>query len=537
MDLLVGKTFADRYLIEARLGAGAMGAVYRARHVKIGKSFAVKVLHPELLADAKLRRRFDREAELAGTLKHPNIVGVVDVGEAEGMRYLVMELAVGEPLSELIARGPMPAERAVPILRQLCDALHHAHARGLVHRDFKPDNVIVERRSDGTDFIRIIDFGIAILREELASDLDRLTTDGVVLGTPHYLAPEQAYGHGDHRIDLFALGVVSYEMLTGKLPFDGEGAEIARANMTMATPAMGVRVPFLEVDPLLEAFTRRLMNKSPELRPESGKEAGELLDLIQHDRIAAGELLGLDRETNTRWMIGSTDESRPVARVAIGDTDESPPLEATPVARAHSVVTTPPPRARRRWLLGGAAVVAIGLGSGIVAIGGSRSEMSGDPQARLQSSTRDDELGIRKPAAAPTTPSPDAEVVAPDAAISEAAVVETAVVDAAIVDPLPPRPAIVPRATPVPPRPVRPKPPLPPPPAVPVEPTAQQLAELYIAVGNQLKAYADRKGARAEVLSARYRLIKINHAMGSGDRRRVAAAELAELRAQLARKD
>jgi serine/threonine protein kinase len=517
---LVGQTFADRYLIEERLGSGAMGEVYRARHVKIGKSFAVKVLRTELLEDEKTRQRFDREAELAGTLKHPNIVGVVDVGETpEGVRYMVMELAVGEPLSQLIGSGPMAAERAIPILRQLCDALNHAHDRGLVHRDFKPDNVIIERRPDGSEYVRIIDFGIAILRADLSSDRGRLTTAGVVLGTPHYLAPEQAFGNGDHRIDLFALGVVSYEMLTGKLPFDGEGAEVARANLTMAAPPMGVRVPFLEVDPLLEAFTLQLMNKAPELRPESGKEAGELLELIERDRAAAAELLGIDLTTSARRMIGRTDESRPAPRVSIGDTDESQPIpratdlsiprESVVVARARSIAPPTAPRSRRGLVIAGSAIAAVAIGIVVIVISGSSSQ----PAVAVGSTTE-----ARISPSEPVTPAESPRLAAdvpPDAA---AAVPDAAEVEQPAIAPIVPKPK---------PRPAPPKPT----PVVPTELTAQQLADLYIAVGRQLKVYADNKGTQSEALSSRYRLIKISDAMSTSDRRRAAAAELSAIRA------
>ena len=257
-DSLIGQVVASRYCVEARLGNGAMGTVYRARHIKVGRAFAIKVLHPEFLAEDKARRRFAREAELAGSLHHPNIVSVVDAGETpEGLRYLVMEYVAGSTLFELINQAaPMPAARVISIVRQLCDGLAHAHERGLIHRDFKTENVIVECDRGGIDVPKIVDFGIAILRDEAASSSPaRLTTAGLVLGTPHYMAPEHATGGAiDHRIDLFALGVMCFEMLTGRPPFDGDGVDVARANLLTDTPIMSVRVPGLEVDPLLEAL-------------------------------------------------------------------------------------------------------------------------------------------------------------------------------------------------------------------------------------------------------------------------------------------
>src|SRR5262245_6608869 len=264
-----------------------MGIVYRARHVAVGRPFAVKILHPRFLTDDKTRARFTREAELAGWLHHRNVVGVVDAGETpDGLHYLVMEFVDGTTLYDLISQtAPMPATRVCALVRQLCDGLAHAHERGLIHRDFKTENVIVER--DGSAEVpKIADFGIAILRDEAgSSSTARLTTAGLVLGTPHYMAPEHATGGTiDHRIDLFALGVMCFEMLTGRAPFDGDGVDVARANLLLDTPIMSERVPGLRVDPLLEALTRKLMMKSRDARPQTARAARELVDLIHRHR-------------------------------------------------------------------------------------------------------------------------------------------------------------------------------------------------------------------------------------------------------------
>ena len=274
-----------------------MGTVYRARHIEVGRLFAIKVLHRRFLGDERVRRRFAREAELAGSLHHANVVSVLDVGETpEGLRYLVMEYADGRTLCELIREtAPMSNTRVISIVRQLCDGLQHAHERGLIHRDFKTENVILEQDRHGIDTLRIFDFGFAILRDEAAaSGSERLTTAGLVLGTPHYMAPELAIDEAiDHRIDLFALGVMCFEMLTGRPPFDGDGVDVARANVVLATPAMSDRAPDLDVDPLLEAFTRKLMMKSRNDRPATAKAARELIDLIERDRPAAARALGV----------------------------------------------------------------------------------------------------------------------------------------------------------------------------------------------------------------------------------------------------
>jgi|GEM_PF-1759746 len=297
VDKLIGEVLANRYQIEARLGEGATGSVYKAKHVKVGRPFAVKVLHPRLLEDEKQLQRFEREAELAGRLHHPNVIGVVDVGEtSDGLRYMVMDFAEGHDLASLLAESPMAAERVIRLTRQMLEGLYHAHEEGLIHRDFKPENVIIERDSHGDEVPRIVDFGIAILREggESTGRAGRLTTNGLVLGTPHYMAPEQAVNDPiDHRIDLFALGIMIYEMLCGKLPFDGHGAEVARANLMLDPPLIADRVPYLEVDPLLEALARMMMQKRPDNRPATAKAAREILDLIVKDRQAAAAMLNV----------------------------------------------------------------------------------------------------------------------------------------------------------------------------------------------------------------------------------------------------
>src|SRR3569623_700407 len=296
-DSLIGQTLASRYLIAARIGEGAMGAVYKAKHVKVGRPFAVKVLHVRLLEDQKTLQRFERAAELAGRLRHPNVIGVVDVGEThDGLRYMVMDFAEGHDLAALLAEAPMPPARIHTLTRQMLEGLYHAHEAGLIHRDFKPENVIVEKDTHGEEVPRIVDFGIAILREGGTSSdgTGRLTTNGLVLGTPHYMAPELAVNDPiDHRIDLVALGIMVYEMLCGKLPFDGHGAEVARANLLLDPPLIADRVPYLEVDPLLEAFSRRMMAKKRDHRPATAKAARELLDLIRTDRNAAAAQLNV----------------------------------------------------------------------------------------------------------------------------------------------------------------------------------------------------------------------------------------------------
>jgi len=342
-DSLIGTILADRYQIEERIGAGAMGAVYKARHIKVGRPFAVKLLHAKLLDDVKVALRFEREAELAGRLRHVNVIGVIDVGETpDGIRYMVMDFAEGEDLAGLLAEAPMPPDRIINLVRQMLEGLWHAHEHGLIHRDFKPENVIVEQDQNGVEVPRIIDFGIAILHDDgMSVDADgRLTTNGLVLGTPHYMAPEQAVSDPlDHRVDLFALGLVIYEMLCGKLPFDGSGAEVARANLMLDPPKISVRVPHLEVDPLLEAFSRLLMSKRRDHRPSNARTARELLDLIERDRDAAAAALKVPANAIRGPM--TTAPATPIPHAPRDLSDTFPPPMRAAAVPARSTQTPP----------------------------------------------------------------------------------------------------------------------------------------------------------------------------------------------------
>ena len=227
-----------------------MGRVYRARHARVSRRFAIKVLFGDHSASPKMQERFAREAEAASRLDHPNVISVVDFGEGEtGLLYLVMDYVEGRSLADVVHRsGPLAPERATALARQLARGLAHAHDRGLVHRDFKTDNVIVTD-DGGEESPRIVDFGLAVMFEA-GEERGRLTTEGMVVGTPAYMAPEQSTSEPvDHRTDLFSLGVVYYEMLAGVLPFSGTPMELARQNLNSDPPPIAERVPGLEIPP------------------------------------------------------------------------------------------------------------------------------------------------------------------------------------------------------------------------------------------------------------------------------------------------
>ncbi|MCK9459250.1 MAG: serine/threonine protein kinase [Proteobacteria bacterium] len=217
-----GLTLADKYHLTTLLGQGGMGAVYRGEHVVIGKKVAVKFLHADLAGNEEVVKRFYREAQAAAAIGHDSIIDVMDVGVSpNGEPYLVMEYLEGESLGDMLARtGPIDLSAALGVMEPALRALAAAHAKGIVHRDLKPDNIFVVRQSSGPPKIKLIDFGISKFAE---GGGEKLTQTGSVMGTPAYMAPEQARGASalDHRADLYSMGVILYEMLTQKLPFAG----------------------------------------------------------------------------------------------------------------------------------------------------------------------------------------------------------------------------------------------------------------------------------------------------------------------------
>ena len=223
-DRLIGQVIADRYQVLELLGEGGMGRVYLAEHVRMGRKSAVKVMSPNLALSAEAITRFNREASNASRINHPNVAQIYDFGETnEGMLYLAMEFVEGETLTTIIQRdGRLPPRRAADLTKQTADALAAAHHLGIVHRDLKPDNVMVARHHDGTDWVKVVDFGIAktVQGSGEAGGSQTVTTAGVSLGTPEYMSPEQLAGERlDSRTDLYSLGLVLFNMLTGDLPY------------------------------------------------------------------------------------------------------------------------------------------------------------------------------------------------------------------------------------------------------------------------------------------------------------------------------
>jgi serine/threonine-protein kinase len=263
----LGQTVGN-YRVTALLGEGGMGAVFLAQHPVIGRKVALKVVHPQHARNLEVVGRFVNEATAISRIGHEHIVEVMDLGRtAEGDFYIVMEYLDGRPLAQLLAQeAPLRPERAIAIAVQIADALGASHEAGIVHRDVKPENVFLVRRGHDADFVKVLDFGLAKLLDG-AHAAGRDTSAGTVMGTPHYMAPEQCRAEGeiDHRADVYALGVVLFEMLTGTLPFAGEVySDILVKQVTMRPPAARSIVPDLPEE--LDSILQRALAKHPDDR-------------------------------------------------------------------------------------------------------------------------------------------------------------------------------------------------------------------------------------------------------------------------------
>ncbi len=272
-DPYIGTTFDHRYKIQKLLGEGGMGFVYLARHKVIDKKVAVKVLRSDLARDREILERFLQEAKAASSIGNPHIVDISDFGDLpDGSTYFVMEHLDGRSLSDLIDSGEqISAERITHIALQIADGLSAAHAQGIVHRDLKPDNIFLIQRSGDPDFVKILDFGIAKVTGDSNT---KLTKAGAVFGTPHYMSPEQAAGAPvDHRTDIYALGVMLYEMASGQLPFTADNfMGILTQHMYKAPVPPRALVPAPDCPPGLEAIILKCMSKKTEARYQSMDE-------------------------------------------------------------------------------------------------------------------------------------------------------------------------------------------------------------------------------------------------------------------------
>ncbi len=324
--LTPGEIVDKRYRVEDLLGEGGMASVFRAEHVNIKRKVALKTLHPTRQTEAMMRERFLREAEVLGKLSHPNFVDVSDFGVSRGFSYLVMELLSGRALSAEVARGPMEPRRALSIVREVCVGLEHAHGLGIIHRDIKPANIVVQGDASERGFAKILDLGIAATEGE--AELE----GNVLYGTPEYMAPEQILAQRiDGRVDLYALGITFFELLTGRVPFTGSSIQFVLAQqLTVEVPKLRDERPDLPEVDALQALLDSCIAKDPEKRV---RNAGALRD-------AADALL---------LRLGG-----PVPGVT------GPVPSTLPAPRLSS---PSPQRSGRGWLLVALAVVLVALGA------------------------------------------------------------------------------------------------------------------------------------------------------------------------------
>jgi serine/threonine-protein kinase len=306
---LLGQVLSGRYRVDDLIGEGGMGAIYRAENLTTRGRVAIKVLHPEMLENAEAVARFEREAVALGRIVHPNVAAARDVGRLDdGASFLVLDYLEGDDLRAVIARGPLPPDRALRIARQIALGLEAVHAIGIVHRDLKPENIMLVSEGGAHDVVKVLDFGIA--KVPAAHEAGRhpgrapLTQAGVAYGTPEYMAPEQALsGNVDARADLYALGVILYEMLSGRRPFDSmDRAELVRLVTTTPPPPLAPRVPGGMLPPALEALVTRLLQKEAQNRFNAARDVIAMIDALGLPAPAPAHAAGAIRSDQATYV-------------------------------------------------------------------------------------------------------------------------------------------------------------------------------------------------------------------------------------------
>lgn len=393
---LIGKQIGS-YIVEKELGAGGTGTVYLCSHTLIERKVAIKVLHDDLASQPEQVARFFQEAKAAAEIGHPNIVVIIDFGQIEvpeGSRsYLMMECLDGASLDKRLRTESFTLEQIAHILSQVCSALMASHGKGIIHRDLKPANVQICPRSFDPLFVKLLDFGIAKLTAPLPDS--RRTQYGMVLGTPSYMSPEQCEGKGaiDHRSDIYSLGVMLYEMLTGTVPFVGEIRDVLLGHM-MKTPAPP-RERNPDIPPEWEALCLHMMEKSRDARFQSVSEVAQALaDLPRHARTysvlsthrpsASGHTMRLDPEENSRMAA-----ERPTLHVSLNAVMAPTPSPAASAAPSAADASSGPPAP---------SPSGVALATEAMTAPGPGQEPPAAPPPALSSSGR---LDVASPSAAP----------------------------------------------------------------------------------------------------------------------------------------
>lgn len=347
---MIGHIFDGKYRIGAKIGEGGMGMVYKATRLAIGDSVAVKVLHADLVAKEGAVKRFRREAQAAARLKHPNAVSIHDFGvSGDGLVYLVMEVVEGQSLRSIIKeQGPLLPPVAADLISQVCAALDEAHHQNIVHRDLKPDNIIVAK-PNGVLRVKVLDFGIAKL-SDLSAGTDHLTETGMVVGTPHYMSPEQCLGEEiDGRSDIYSLGIVLYEILTGALPFNSATPTSIIVQHVTQIP-LSLCAINMNISPAVESVVLRTLEKRRDARPQSAMAlAREFSAAVNSGRFAqpltyAQTVMNAPRPTSTQRASAATGlapmgvSATPTggSEVAMPITPMSLPGYVAPAAKSHN---------------------------------------------------------------------------------------------------------------------------------------------------------------------------------------------------------
>jgi len=342
-DELVGQMLTDRYRIDERISEGGMGTVYRATHVLMDKRVAIKVLHPSLAADDKIVARFSREARAASRISHPHALNVTDFGESEaGVVFLVMEYLDGRTLKEVIqAEGPMPLSRVVEIIRQVTGALDAAHKEGVVHRDLKSDNIMLMEGPNGSDWAKVLDFGIAKIKENTGKTDPGLTAPNLIIGTPQYMSPEQCSQASeiDSRSDIYSLGVIIYEMLTGHVPFVGDSPTAIMMKHLQELPP-SVLEERDDLPPQVSMVITSALAKRPEDRFQTAGELSDALAATVSGK-AAGQALSAaatnpaSSVSETNRIVVPTDSNEAPRNTRESELDEETFISPRPAAVAY----------------------------------------------------------------------------------------------------------------------------------------------------------------------------------------------------------
>ncbi len=377
-DGLIGQTLADKYRVEELLSQGGMGTVYRGTHILMDKTVAIKVLNPSLAADDTIVARFSREARAASRISHPHALNVTDFGESQnGVVFLIMEYLHGQTLKEVVqATGAMPLPRVVEIVRQVCGALDAAHGEGVIHRDLKSDNIMLVDVGGG-DWAKVLDFGIAKIKEPVGGTADpALTSPNLIIGTPQYMSPEQCSQASelDARSDIYSLGVILYELLTGHVPFMGE-SPTAIMMKHLQEPAPSLLDERKDVPASVGRVVARAMAKRPEDRYQSAGELAEALTLAAQDEAPASTTAGAgaaaaDRSTN-RIVVptGSNEMSRQTTNEQHDEETIVRPRESVEEIESEAVIyrdAPPPAETFNPWRILIPAIVGLILVFGVI---------------------------------------------------------------------------------------------------------------------------------------------------------------------------